>query len=341
MRILSLGPLPQEVEEKLCQFGTVHLVDRGDGLSISAMRELLADKEVVLSEPQDKLNEETLGQNTSLKFIAQKAVGFDNIDLGFVGKKNILVTNTPGILSNATADLAFSLLLAVARNICQADTYVRQGKWKGFESNLMLGSEISGKTIGIIGLGRIGLAMARRAHGFGMRILYTRNAVNLKEEENPQLDEKDSQLAKEIAATRVSFKQLLTQSDFISLHCPLTPSTNKLLGEAEFARMKDGCYLINTARGKVVDETALIKYLQAGKFGGLGLDVFEQEPHVPRALIEAPNVVLAPHIGSASRETRLAMANMAADSILEAFQGRLPAHALNKEIWPQWIAANG
>ena len=292
--------------------------------------------DIVLSEPQDDLGENVLNRCKALKMVAQRAVGYDNVDLEYCNRSGILLSNTPGVLDNATADLAFSLLLSAARRIVEADRYVRAGLWHGFESDLLLGREISGKTLGIVGLGRIGEAMARRAWGFGLKIIYCRSEVKASKKIEIALDEKDRRLAESLGARRVSMEELLKESDFISLHCPLKKETTNLIGAAELALMKNGCILVNTARGKVVEEKALVEAVTKGKIIA-ALDVFAQEPTVPPQLINAPNTVLAPHIGSATDETRFAMAELAVNAVLQVLQGQLPANLVNPQIFESTV----
>lgn len=264
----------------------------------------------IIARPSERIDAAMMdAAGPSLRIVANYAVGFDNVDLEAARSRSIVVTNTPGVLDDATADLAFALLLAVARRIPQADAFVRSGRvpWRSEE---FLGFDVSGgRTLGIVGLGNIGMAMARRAHGFGMDIVATGSRASSDE-------------AAALSVRPVSFEELLDASDVISLHCPLTESTRHLIGRPELARMRPGSILINTSRGPVVDERALVEALQAGKLGGAGLDVFENEPTVSPELISMPHVVLAPHIGSAADTTRNAMARLVADNLIAVLDGR-------------------
>ncbi len=247
-----------------------------------------------------------------LRLVANMAVGYNNIDLEAARRLGILVTNTPGVLTDATADLTMALLLAVARRIPEADRFTRAGRFTGWQPLLLLGAELSYKTLGIVGMGRIGRAVARRALGFGMRILYTsRHALSAKEE---QL----------FNTTYASLETLLPRADFLSLHVPYTPQTHHLLNAKTLARMKPEAYVINTARGPIIDEAALVEALQAGRLRGAALDVFEEEPRIHPALLQMEQVVLAPHIGSATHETRNRMATTAAANILAHLRGETP-----------------
>lgn len=277
------------------------------------------EKDALLCMLTDKVDAEVMDASRRLKVISNCAVGFDNIDVNAATKKGIAVSNTPGVLTETTADLTWALLMAVARRIVKADEYVRTEKWDGWAPMLFLGEDVHGKTLGIIGLGRIGLAMARRAKGFDMKVLY--HDVRRKE-----------RLEKELGIKYVSFDELLRESDFITCHVPLLPSTYHLIGERELKLMKRSAYLINTSRGPVVDELALVKSLEEGQIAGTALDVFENEPRIPKELIKMDNVVLMPHIGSASVETRTKMATIAVENLLSVLRGKVPPNLVNPEI---------
>ena len=256
-----------------------------------------------------------------LKMVANMAVGYNNIDLAAATRLRIAVSNTPGVLSDTTADLAFALLMDAARRVSEAERFLRAGKFTGWNPLLFCGADVHHATLGIIGAGRIGKLMAKRARGFDMQILY-HNTRRLQPE-----DEKYYHLH------YVSLEELLRASDFVSIHCPYTPDTHHLLGEREFTVMKQQAILINTARGPIVDEKALVRALQAGTIAGAALDVFEREPAVEPELLTMENVVLVPHIGSASRKTRALMATLAAKNLAAHAQGQRPPDLLNPEIW--------
>ncbi len=337
MKILCLGRLPQDLEEKLSALAPIEFIDRTTALPDAQLIAAMQGKSVILTEPQDDLNEKVIAAAADLKMIAQRAVGYDNINLPFCSQRNILVSNTPGVLDNATADLAFALLLACGRRIVEADSYVRGGQWTGFENDLLLGTEISGKTMGIVGMGRIGYAMAKRCHGFGLKIIYSRSGDQGCSDSEIKTDDKDHMLATEMNAQRVSLETLLKNSNFVSVHCLLSKATTELIGHKEFALMPPDCIFINTARGKIVDEQALADAIFTNKIKAAGLDVFYSEPEVHKLLLAAPNVVLAPHIGSATAETRHAMANLAVTAVVQAFQEQTkPPNLLNAEIWTDW-----
>jgi glyoxylate reductase len=255
-----------------------------------------------------------------LRIVANVAVGYDNVDLPACTKRGVAVTNTPGVLDETTADFAWALMLSVARRVVEADQYVRVGNWQGWDFDQFCGTDVWGKTLGIVGLGRIGQAMARRAAGFGMKVIY--NGRKRVAEE----------IEKELRAEYREMNALLAESDFISLHVPLSADTRQLFDAPKFFRMKPTAYLINTSRGQVVDEAALVHALESKKIAGAGLDVFEQEPFVFPGL-KRPNVVLAPHLGSASTETRAKMALVAAQNTALFFQGQRPPNLLNPEVF--------
>ncbi len=243
----------------------------------------------------------------ALRIVANYAVGHDNVDLEAARTRGIWVTNTPDVLTEATADLAWALILGVTRRILEGDALVRRGGFHGWEPSLLLGTGLQGKTLGIVGFGRIGQAVARRAPAFGMEVLYA------------------SRTGRSGApGRRVELEELLAASHVVSLHCPLTPATHHLLDARRLVLMRPGAVLINTARGPVVDEAALVEALSSGRLGGAGLDVYEREPEVHPGLLELPNVMLLPHVGSATVETRSAMADLVAANVEAVLEGREP-----------------
>jgi glyoxylate reductase len=256
----------------------------------------------------------------SLKVVSNVAVGFNNIDVAAATQRGVVVTNTPDVLTETTADFAWTLLMATARRVVEADRYVREGKFTQWEYMLLLGGDIHGKTLGVVGFGRIGRAMARRALGFNMRVLY-QDAVAA-----------DAATEKELRATRVDIATLLRESDFVTLHTPLLPETQHLINPQSLRTMKKTAYLVNASRGPVVDEAALAQALKEGRIAGAGIDVFEREPEVHPALIGLPNVVLAPHIASASSDTRVKMAMLAVDNCLAVLEGKTPPTPVNPEV---------
>jgi glyoxylate reductase len=327
-RVLMTMKHPGSAWEKLSSANGIDATASGsaDPISQAALYDALQNMDGVVSVIPDRFDAATFDRFPQLRVVANVAVGYDNIDVAAATARGIAVINTPGVLDETTADLAFALLLAAARRIVEADKYVREGNWKTWSFDLLLGTDLGGKTIGIIGLGRIGQAMARRAVAFGMKVIYTqRNRANAAAE------------AVAGGARHVSLDELLRESDFISVHCPLNESTKHLLSAKEFAKMKPSCIFVNTARGPIVDEAALVSALFNGKIHAAGLDVFEREPEVTHALLSMPNVVLAPHIGSASVETRSAMADLAVTGLLSALSGTMPPNMVNPEVWPQFV----
>ncbi len=270
----------------------------------------------------DRVDEELLAQAPHLRVVSNVAVGHDNIDVAACNARRIPVGHTPGVLTETTADFAFALLMGLARRVAEADAYVRAGHWRTWEPGLLLGTDLHGATLGLVGLGAIGAAMARRARGFGMRVLYVSRHAR------PDLEAA-------LGVVRVDKGRLLTESDFISLHVPLNAGTRHWLGRAEFAAMKPGALLVNTARGPVVDQAALVESLERGHLGGAALDVTDPEPLPPDSpLLRLPRVLLAPHIASASHTTRGRMASMAVDNLMAALQGHRLPHCVNREFFP-------
>jgi glyoxylate reductase len=276
------------------------------------------DKEGLICLLTEKVNDELLQAGPKLRIAANVAVGFDNIDVAACTKRGVVATNTPGVLDETTADFAWTLLMAVARRLQEGEALARSGKWKGWNLDQLVGTDVWGKTLGIVGFGRIGRAVARRASGFQMKVIYT-DAVRAPAEVERDL--------------RVEFREmnvLLAESDFISVHVPLLSETRGLFDAPKFHRMKPTAFLINTSRGPVVDEAALVAALESGKIAGAGLDVYENEPLIHPGLKRA-NVVMTPHIASASLETRTKMACMAAENVVALFRGQRPANMLNPE----------
>lgn len=272
----------------------------------------LWDKQGLYTLLVDEIDREIIDAGQKLKIIANCAVGYDNIDVDYARKKGILVTNTPGVLTETTADLTWALILSTSRRIPEADRYTREGKFKGWELDLFLGQEITGKQLGIIGMGRIGRAVAARALGFQMKVVYYDPKKLSPSEE------------KELNAYCVSLKELLSTSDIITIHTSLNPQTHHLISSGEFKLMKKNAVLINVSRGPVVDEKALVEALKNKLIWGAGLDVYEEEPQIEPRLINLKNVVLLPHIGSASFETRLKMAMTAAKNLVQGVKGEKP-----------------
>ena len=255
-----------------------------------------------------------------VRIVANMAVGYNNIDVAAAQRLGIAVTNTPGVLTEATADLAWALILAVARRVVEGDREMRSGRFRGWGPLYMLGGDVTGRTLGLVGPGRIAVAVAERARGFRMRLLYHGRRPS------PELEA--------LGARGVGFEELLAESDFVSLHVPLNAQTEHLVDAGALARMKPTAYLINTARGPVVDEAALVEALKGGRIAGAGLDVYEHEPAMAEGLADCPNAVLLPHLGSASIATRAAMSRMAAENVIAALEDRRPPNLVNPEVWP-------
>jgi glyoxylate reductase len=277
------------------------------------------DKEGLVCLLTEKINEEFLRAAPKLRIAANVAVGFDNIDVAACTKRGVVASNTPGVLDETTADFAWTLLMAVARRLSEGEALARSGNWKNWDLDQLVGTDVWGKTLGIVGFGRIGRAMARRASGFQMKVIYT-DAMRA-----------PADVEKALNAEFREMNALLAESDFVSVHVPLLPETRGLFDAPKFYRMKPTAFLINTARGPVVDEAALVAALEAGKIAGAGLDVYENEPFIHPGLKRA-NVVLAPHMASASLETRTKMACIAAENVVALFTGRRPPNMLNPEV---------
>jgi glyoxylate reductase len=267
------------------------------------------------------IDAEVLDAAPALKIVANMAVGYNNIDVEEATRRRVAVTNTPGVLTDTTADFAWTLIMASARRLVESDRYLRAGKFHGWGPLMMVGHDVHGKTLGIIGFGRIGRAVAKRASGFDMKVLY----------HDKYSADPDTERA--LNASNASMDELLSNSDFVTIHTDYNPDTHHLIGAPELARMKPSAHLINTARGPIVDEAALAAALKAGTIAGAGLDVYEREPDVHPGLLELENVVLAPHIASASLDTRNSMGLTAADNIVATLRGERPPNCVNPEIY--------
>lgn len=309
--------LPRPVEERLIAEFAARLDPDDAPPDESALAGAMGEADALLCTVTDRITERVLAATPRrVRIIANFGVGFDHIDVNAAKRQGIVVTNTPGVLTDDTADLAIALMLMVARRLGEGEREVRSRSWRGWRPTHMIGTRLTGKTLGIIGLGRIGRAVACRAHaGFGMRVLYyNRSDVPPAEREG--------------AVPVASLDELFGRSDFVSLHVPATAATRNLIEARALQAMKSSAFLINTARGDVVDERALIEALRGGGIAGAGLDVYEHEPAVPEALRSLPNVVLLPHLGSATAEARIAMGNLAIDNLLAFFAGDPPPHRI-------------
>jgi glyoxylate reductase len=318
--IFVTWPMEAEARTMLERVGTVVTSPTERELPVAELARRVADCDAIIPMGAHPIPETILAAAPRLRIVAVAAVGYNIVDVEAATRRGILVTNTPGVLTETTADMAWALMLGVARRVPESDRFIRGGKWTGVYWSQLVGTDVHGTTLGIIGLGRIGQAIARRGQGFGMRVLYHNRKRDLEAERN---------LGVEYRTKAV----LLREADFIVLSVPLSPETRHLIGAAELALMKPTAFLVNVARGPVVDETALVEALCAGRIAGAGLDVFEEEPKVHSGLLGLENLALTPHIGSASRATRLKMATRAAENCLAALEGRRPTNLVNPEAW--------
>ncbi len=293
------------------------VLPEGEVASQEELEQELGDAWAVVSLLSHQFGEGQFDRAPLLRLVSNYAVGYNNVDVAEATRRGILVTNTPDVLTETTADLTWALLLAAARRVVEGDRFVRAGRFQGWAPSLFLGRDVHHRTLGLVGFGRIGRAVARRAQGFGMRVLFYDPAAGAPEG---------------LTAEPASFDALLAESDFLSIHCPLTPQTRHLVDESALRAMKPTAVLVNTARGPVVDEAALVRALREGWIAAAGLDVYEREPELADGLAELSNVVLTPHVGSASHETRQAMARLAVEAVLDLAAGRRPAHPVNPEV---------
>ena len=321
-RIFITQPIPEPGPSMIAASAGAENVEikQGDGpLSSEELCEAVVGREAVLCLLTDAIDAKVLEAARGCKIFANMAVGYNNVDVPAATKLGILVTNTPGVLTEATADLTWTLILGVARRVAEGDVEMRSGRFPGWGPLYMLGGDVTGRVLGLIGPGRIATAVAERAIGFKMPILYQGRRAN------PALDA--------LGGKRVEFDELLRSSDFVSLHVPLSSETRHLIDASALSKMKPTAYLINTARGPVVDERALVEALRLGQIAGAGLDVYEDEPRMAVGLAELPNTVLLPHLGSATVATRAAMSRMAAENLVAALRGLRPANLVNPAAW--------
>ncbi|HYG78050.1 MAG TPA: D-glycerate dehydrogenase [Planctomycetota bacterium] len=304
--------IPQAGLDVLREQGGAFDINQDDHpLTKAELKAAVKGRSAIMCLLTDTIDGEVLdAAGTQLKVVANVAVGYNNIDVNAAKARNVIVTNTPGVLTDATADCAWALLMASARRLGESERVLRAGKWPGWGILQFLGQEIAGRTLGIVGAGRIGYAVGRRARGFDMKLLYTARTPK------PDMDS--------VGAKHVDLETCLRQSDFVSLHVPLTAETKHLIGKRQLEMMKPTAHLINTARGPVVDEAALVEALKTKRIAGAGLDVYEEEPKIHPGLLECENAVLAPHIGSATTETRGKMATMAAQNVAAVLKGQKP-----------------
>ena len=309
---------PQAIEF-LRAHAEVEYVETDDGLPAEELARRIRGKRAVVSQVTDRFSPEVIETLDGLQVISNVAVGFDNVDVPAATRKGILVTNTPGVLTDTTADLAFALILASARRLVEGHHFVHSGEWTKWRIDLLVGQDVHHRTLGIFGMGRIGQAVARRAAGFSMRVIYY------------DLRRASEELEQQLGLQYASPEEVLREADFVSLHVPLSAETRHLIGAAQLAMMKPTAILVNSSRGPVVDEAALAEALEKRQIAGAGLDVYEREPLVHPTLLKLENVVLTPHVGSGTVATRLKMCMMAAENAVAAVEGRRPPNLLNPE----------
>ncbi|OGD46171.1 D-glycerate dehydrogenase [Candidatus Bathyarchaeota archaeon RBG_16_48_13] len=317
--LVTRQPLGNSLD-RLEKIAEVRLNREDRPMTMEEILEGVKDCDGLISLPYDRVDGELMDASGRLKVISNHAVGYDNIDVEAATKRGIMVTNTPDVLTETTADLAWALILATARRLTEAERYLRDGRWESWSPSLLVGTDVHGRVLGILGMGRIGAAVARRAQGFRMKVLYSDVFRNEKAE-------------KELGIEYADLKRVLKESDFVSVHVPLMPSTHHFIGERELNQMKRSAIIVNTSRGPVVDEMALYRALNERRIAGAGLDVFESEPiDQENPLLRLDNVVLVPHIGSASRDTRIAMGDLAVENMMAALRGRIPPSLVNREL---------
>lgn len=309
-RVLVTRRLPGAARERLAARCRLDVHDRSTELPRPDLLRRVRDCEGLLCLLTDRVDGELLAAAPRLRAVSTFSVGYDHIDLKACASRGVRVTNTPGVLTETVADFAWALLLAAARRVVEGDHWIRRGRYHGWDPMLLLGVDVHGKTLGLVGFGRIGQAVARRARGFSMKVLYH------------DVHPASQDVERECGALRVPLAELLASSDFVSVHAALDSGSRHLIGERELAGMKPGAFLINTSRGAVVDEKALVRALEGGRLGGAALDVFEREPLLEPGLRQRPNALLQPHLASATGETRTRMAEMAADGLLDSLAGR-------------------
>jgi glyoxylate reductase len=314
-RIVVTGQIPKAGIAILRKEGEV-VVSSATTRSEQELIELLSEADAAVTMLSDPVTSRVLRACPRLKIVANYAVGTNNIDIAAATRRGVFVTNTPGVLTDATADLTLALILSVTRRVVEGDRFVRAGKFEGWDPGLMLGISLQGKRLGIIGMGRIGQAVAARAIAFGMEVVYHTRSF-------------DPVASLELGAARVPFEELMSTSHVVTIHTPLTAETHGMIGDAALAMMRRGSFLVNTSRGAVVDEDALARALESGRLRGAALDVFEREPLVNARLLRLPNVVLAPHIGSATDEARNEMARKVARDVCLALRGETPKHLIS------------
>jgi lactate dehydrogenase-like 2-hydroxyacid dehydrogenase len=307
MKILVTRRLPAAVLSRLQTVGTVDLRNEDGPMPAEEFRARIAGKDAAVTMLTDQVDKDAIDRGTALKLVANVAVGYNNIDVAYAASRGVLVTNTPDVLTETVADFTWALMLSLTRRVSEGERLIRSGGWKGWAFDFMLGTDLRGKQLGLVGFGRIARAVARKAAAFGVKVAYS-SRRDLNEE----------------GAEFMSLDRLLNTSDIVSLHVPLSSETHYLIDKRALARMKRSAYLINTSRGPVVEEAALVWALEQRLIAGAALDVYEHEPAIEPGLLKLENVLLVPHLGSGTTETRTAMADLAARNVVEVLSGRAP-----------------
>lgn len=320
MKVFVSYKIPEAGLKKLREDFELSLNEEAKLLSKGELLSKVCDADALVCLGGETIDKDVIDAGKKLNIIANYAVGYNNIDVGYATQKSIMVTNTPGVLTETTADLAWAILMAIARRIVEGDRFTRSGKFTAWKPDLLLGSDIYGKILGIVGFGRIGQAVAKRSLGFDMKVLYH------------DIKPVSPEIEQTYKATYVDLDTLLKQSDFVTLHVPLINSTYHLIDEGKLSLMKPTAFLINASRGPVIDEQALVKVLRERKIAGAALDVYEREPELSPGLSELDNVILIPHLGSATQQTRDRMSQMVAENVIAALSGRNPPNLVNKEL---------
>ncbi len=325
-RVLITRPIPEPGPERIARAADELVANPNDRpLPTSDLLRQVAGFDAVVCLLNDRIDGPVMDRAAGCKLFANMAVGYNNIDVAEATRRGILVTNTPGVLTEATADITWTLILGVARKVAEGDRVMRAGTFPGWGPLYMIGTEVSGKTLGLVGPGRIAQAVAERARGFRMPLLYQ--------------GRRDSPEMEALGARRVDLETLLREGDFVSLHVPLTAETKHMIDRKALALMKPSAFLINTSRGPVVDEAALVEVLKAGRIAGAGLDVYEREPEMAPGLADCPNTLLLPHLGTATTETRARMSALVADNVIAVLEGKRPPNLVNPEAWRDSAAA--
>ena len=308
--------------ERLSRHFDVRVNDSEGYMSRDDLLREVGDVDGMVSMLNERIDAELLDRAPRLRVVANYAVGYNNVDVQAATSHGVMITNTPDVVTDATADLAWAILMGIARDVCLVDRFVRSGEWREWRPERFIAADITGATLGIVGLGRIGQAMAKRAAGFDMRVLYADSRRSAPEVES------------RCRAAYVSLQDLLRESDFVTVHVPLNAETHHLIDAHALSLMKPTAYLVNAARGAIVDERALVEALKSGRIAGAALDVYENEPFLADGLAELPNVILIPHLGANSRSTRDRMAAMTAENMIAALSGGMPPNLVNPEVWP-------